>query len=694
MRMLPLAAALAATALAACTPAAGPQVPPPAGRPAVPLSATPPAPGPVVAVDFPDYHDGMLSNGARVIIVPHAEQPFVSVSLRISAGAAADPADRAGVAALTADLLTKGTAGRSAAEIAEAVDFIGASLNASAGSDGTSLGAGAVSEFIDTTLEIMADVLRNPTFPDRELETERRRLLSALQVELSQPGSLATRRFNSEIYGDHPYGRAPTPASVRAITRDDLARFHRAHYVPERALFVVAGDVDPTAFMATLERHFGDWRGAAGPAAVAPAPLPPPPPPQRRLVFVHKPGTVQAVLRAGHLLPPASDPGWVELNVMNQVLGGSYVSWLEAVIRNVRGFGYYARSAVAERVHPGYFVAVTEVRNEVADSALAEMLALVDSVRSAPPPAADLRLATDYLTGSFPLGIETPQQVASQIAGTIALGRPVSYLEAYRTRVAAVTPADVHRAASRHIDPDRMVIVVVGDAERILDRLRPFAATVHVYDEAGQPLAPESLGAPAVAPRLDPAVLAPGVQVYAIGFQGSVVGEATNTLVRETVDGRDAFRATASIMGQTQEVVFDARTFAPLRASMAGQAALEMRVEGDRVLGEFQGRAVEMAYVPGALLPGMEGLAIAAADLSGTSELRFSVLGPGGPATLTARVVGETTIDVPAGRFDVYEVEVSGANASTMHVRRQRPHLMIRQELAGQPVVLELRELR
>jgi predicted Zn-dependent peptidase len=693
MRMLRLPAALAATALVACAPAPGPQVPHPAGQPGAPLSATPPAPGPVVAVEFPDYHDRTLSNGARVIMVPHAEQPFVSVSLRIPAGSAADPADRAGVAALTADLLTRGTTHRSAAEIAEAVDFIGASLSASAGSDGTSLGAGAVSEFIDTTLELMADVLRNPTFPERELETERRRLLSALQVELSQPGSLASRRFNSEVYGDHPYGRARTPASVRAITRDDLVRFHRTHYSPERALFVVAGDVDADAFMATLERHFGGWRGAA-PTVAAAAPPPPPAPRQRRFVFVHKPGTVQAVIRAGHLLPPASDPGWVELDVMNQVLGGSYLSWLETVLRNARGYGYYARSAVVERAHAGYFAAFTEVRNEVADSALAELLVLVDSIRIAPPPAADLRLATDFIAGSFPLGIETPQQVASQIAGTIALGRPISYLEEYRTRAAAVTPADIHRAASRHIDPDRMVIVVVGDAERILDRVRPFAATVEVYDETGRPLAPGSLGSPPEAPPVDLALLAPGVHVYTIGFQGNIVGEATQTLVRETVDGREAFRATLSILGQTQEVVFDALTFAPLRASMAGPAPLEMRVEGGRVLGEFQGQPIEMDYVPGALLPGMEGFAIASADLSRTRELRLSMLGPGGPATLTARVVGETSVDVPAGRFDVYELEVSGPNASTMHVRRQRPHVLIRQELAAQPVVLELKEQR
>src|SRR5690606_31297459 len=170
---------------------------------------------------------------------------------------------KAGVASFTAWLLDKGTTTRSADEIAESIDFVGGSLSAGAGDDGISVSAGVLTEFLDTALVLMSDVVRNPTFPESELETERRRMLSALQANLGQPQYLAERQFFREIYGDHPYGAMPSPESVRAITRDDLVAYHATHFRPGNALFVVAGDVRPDDIVQRLERHFGDWQGAA-----------------------------------------------------------------------------------------------------------------------------------------------------------------------------------------------------------------------------------------------------------------------------------------------------------------------------------------------------------------------------------------------------------------------------------------------
>src|SRR5690606_22916088 len=223
----------------------------------------PPAPAPLRPVELPAFHERTLSNGATVIIVENHEQPVVSLNLRLPSGAKYDPVGKAGVAAFTASLLDKGTSTRSADEIAETIDFVGGSLSAGAGDDAISVGSSVLTAFLDTALVLMSDVVRNPTFPEREFETERQRTLSGLQASLGQPQYLAERQFFREVYGDHPYGAMPSPESVRAITRDDLVAFHAPHFRPGNALFVVAGDVQPDDIVQRLERHFGAWTGSA-----------------------------------------------------------------------------------------------------------------------------------------------------------------------------------------------------------------------------------------------------------------------------------------------------------------------------------------------------------------------------------------------------------------------------------------------
>ncbi|HEY8468359.1 MAG TPA: pitrilysin family protein, partial [Longimicrobiales bacterium] len=421
----------------------------------------PPPPAPMRPVDFPEFHERTLKNGAKVIIVENHEQPVVSLQLLIGSGAKHDPAGKAGVASFTASLLDKGTATRTAEQIAETIDFVGGSLGASAGDDAIGVGASVLTEFLDTALVLVSDIVRNATFPEDELETERRRTLSGLQASLGQPQYLAERQFLREVYGEHPYGAMPSPESVRAITRDDLVSFHRTHFKPGNALFVVAGDVRPDDIVQRLERHFGGWTGAAPAKAAFPAPQPRS---ARELVFVHKPGAVQAVIRIGHLLPPATHPDWIALDVAQQILGGGTTGWFFQVLRQEKGYTYAAYADFEQQLEPGYFQAWAEVRNEVADSALAEFFRLITKLREGDFTAADLQTAKDAMTGSFPLQIETPQQVAQQIASARQLGLPNDYVATYRDKVAAITEADVRRAAQAHIHPDRAVVVVVGDA--------------------------------------------------------------------------------------------------------------------------------------------------------------------------------------------------------------------------------------
>lgn len=669
--------------------------------------AEPPPALPMKPVSFPAYRERALANGAQVIVVENHEQPVVTVNLRVKSGTAAAPRDRVGTVDLVAELLNKGTETRKALEIAEAIDFVGGQLGAGAGTDWMNVSVTVLTEFLDTALVLLSDIVLRPTFPEDELETARQRVLTALQVELSQPEPLAERRFLREVYGNHPYGKLPTPESVKAIQRLDLVEFHRAHFKPASALFVVAGDVDPDDIVARIERHFAGWPpGSARP----PTYFAPPERERREVVLIHKPGSVQAVMRVGNLIPPATYEAWPALDVLRQVLGGSSTGWLFRILREEKGYTYGAYATTVARLDRGYFQAWAEVRNEVTDSALAGLFELVEKIRAEPVREEDLRLAKDFITGSFPLSIETPQQVAGQVATTRLLGRPADYLERYRDRVAAVTAADVQRVAQALVHPERAVVVVVGDATQIRQKLTAFGP-IRMFDVEGKPVALADVEVRAAEVAFDPSALQPQVLVYSLVVQGNPVGEITTIVSRERIEGQDAFKFASSGGGTgftlKQEAAFNARTFTPIYSRTEQQAGpmqmkAELRYEGGKVAGTLTGpqgqtKTVDVAVVAGTILPGMDDAVIQLADFEETRELKVPAFNAqsGTAYTLTVKVAGESTVKVPAGEFEAFALEVSGAEGRMrLFARKAAPHILLKQEAYGQPVVVELKEIR
>jgi zinc protease len=693
-------------AMAACgggtVPAPAEAAPEPAVDEAFP--PRPPAPLPVANVDFPEYQERTLRNGARLLVVQNDEQPVVSVQLLLPGGSAADPEGMSGLASITAALVDKGTETRSAVEIAEGFDFIGARFGAGASSEWNSLFLTTITDFLDDGLELMADVVRNPTFPEAELETEKRRRLSSLRLQKSQPSALAQEAFLKGLYGDHPYGRTESVESIEAVSAADLAGFHDRYFGPREALFVVAGDVDPDDIQRRLELAFAGWEGG-GAGGMTPAE--PPTRAARSMIFVHKPGSVQAVIRMGHLFPDATHPDWVPLDVANQILGSGsaqFAAWMMEVLREERGYTYGAYSDMAERQGPGYFMMTGEYRNEVADSALIIMLELAERLRAGDIPSQDLEDARRYLTGSFPLGIETPQQVAGQVANNRLLGREDGYLEAYRSRVAAVTGEDVARVASQHIHPDAMLIVVVGDATRVLDDLRPFADRVDVVDADGEPVDVDALlaaAAEAAGRSYDVSGVQPREMQYGILFQGSEVGTVTT---RWTRDGEAFAVVTEQDMPGvqvTQTTEFDALTFAPIRSHIVAGSMGEFGVD------VRDGRAVGTTLEPGSgpqevdvelpegtALEGQLDLALAVTDFEDVAEMTLSVLAGGTVHPMTAAVAGQETVEVPAGTFETYRLELSGGQQPmTVWVTRDDPHVVVKREIVGQPVSIELKSM-
>jgi len=655
----------------------------------------PPPPTALEPVSLPPFVEARLDNGARVIIVENHEQPVVSVNLRIDAGTTSDPGGLTGVADFTAFLLDKGTEERSATEIAEAIDFVGGSLGAGAGDDWTSVTLTVLTEFLDTGLELMSDVVLNPTFPQDELETYRRRMLTSLQLQKSQPGSLASRRFTEAVYGTHPYGKLTTEQSLRAIQRTNLLGFHRQNFRPNNALFVVAGDVQPERIVARLNQAFAGWEAGqvpAEPTGMAPEAS------MRELQFVHKPGSVQGVIRLGHLMPSATEADWPALDVATYILGGGVSGWMFRILRDEKGYTYGAYASASERRGPGTFVAQAEVRNEVADSAMDEMLRLIERLRSEPIPAEDLDAAKSYLTGSFPLTIETPQQVAGQIASEILLGRGADYIEDYRARVGAVTAADVQRVARQYLHPDRLRMVVVGDALQLFERLQPFATRAVIYDAEGGTVTLDELRPRASELSFDASRLPMGEREYAVMVQGNRFGSYTTELAREGANYRATANMAAGPMRIESAVLFTPE-LTPISATgtnPGGQTSLTM--ENGRVTGTLatqQGpQEVDVEVPQGTLLTGMEDLAIALTDLGSTPQFSFPFVDEGALSTATVRVVGEETVTVPAGEFETYKLELdAGGQSFTVWARKQAPHVLIRQEFAGQPVAIELESM-
>jgi zinc protease len=457
----------------------------PVGPAVGPVPSEPPAALAERRIEFPAFRETALANGLRLIVVEHRAQPIVQVNLYVPSGAAADPAQQAGLAGLTADLLTKGTATRTATEISEAIEQVGGTLGASAGVDWITLSSNVLTEHLPLAMELVSESALRPGFPQTEVELSRRRALSALQAALGQPGQIAQRTFDREVYGiEHPYGINPVPGTVERLTRDDVVSFHRRHFGAGNALLVVAGDVQAAEVERMVSRHFGEWQRGTPVTARFPDPVAQE---RMRIALVHRPGSPQTTLLVGHVGIRPDDPEFFALQVLNGIVGGHADARLFQILREQRGWTYGAYSRFTRPREVGYFSANAEVRPEVTDSALVEMLNQLRRIRDERVTEEELNAAKGFLAGSFPLRIQTAGQIGAQIAQNRLLGLPIEHLTEYRERILAVTADDVQRVAQRYVMPERALIVVVGDARVLLPRLEPIAP-VTLYDVAGEPL--------------------------------------------------------------------------------------------------------------------------------------------------------------------------------------------------------------
>ena len=430
---------------------------------------SPPPPLPAREVTFPPYEVETLSNGLQVMAVLHHEQPAVTIRLLVGAGGANDPENTPGVASLLSRLLDQGTTTRTAEEIADTIDSIGGIIGVGAGVDLSFASIIVMKDSFELAMTLVADIVRRPALAAEEIERQRQQLRSGLTVSNDDPGYVAGIVFSRLVYGLHPYGRPlnGTAESVRAITRDDLRAFHETYFAPNNSVLAVVGDVTAEEAFEAAERAFGDWPRRELPVV----PWTEPPRPVHRVIVIDRPGAVQTAIRVGQIGVPRMNPDFMALGLALRVLGGEGSNRLQQVLRSERGLTYSASAQMTARKHGGDFMGETDTRSDATAEALRLMVDEFWRLQRDRVGRRELGTAQAYLSGSFPLTIETPNAIASQVLNSLFFGLELGELETFGERVNAVTVNDIQRVARSYLKPDRLSIVMVGDASTFVGDL-------------------------------------------------------------------------------------------------------------------------------------------------------------------------------------------------------------------------------
>ena len=439
----------------------------------------PPAPLPERALNLPLPEETSLPNGLRVVVVEQPRLPLVSFRLAFRSGDASDPLELPGLTDVMTDMLVEGTESRTSRQIAEEVARFGATLTAGASSDYLTVAASSLSAYAGHILELLADVTLRPVFPESELALAKANAQQNLIAQRAQPSFLASEAVARVLFGQHPYAVvASTPESIEALSRDALLRHHRALLVPNNAVLLVAGDVSREEILARAAELFGDWQ----PGEVLEPQFPAPPARSERVAYVvDRPGSAQTNILVANTSVARTDPDYFPLLVMHTILGGNASARLFMNLREEKGYTYGAYSQLDARRHAGSFRATTEVRGEVTGVSLKEIFYELNRIRDEDVSDKELTDAKTYLTGIFPIRLETQEGLVDQLTQIRMHGLPEDYLQTYRENIQRVTKEDVRRVARSHVTPDRAAVVVVGDKAQIREQVAPHADRVEDF---------------------------------------------------------------------------------------------------------------------------------------------------------------------------------------------------------------------
>ena len=432
--------------------------------------------GPDPAFRFPQVVRHRLANGLDVRTVEHHSVPLVSFALQVSDGSGSDPADRHGLAAITADMLDEGTGALSAIDVSDALARIGAEVDLDVAPDATAISLTALARFADRAAALLADIAARPAMREEDFLRVRQLRLDRLRQLRDLPPAVAERAFLRLLYGEHPYGHLPigSDASLRALGLDEVRGFHHAAYRPSRATLVVVGAMSHDELRAVAARAFEGWREPEGNGAgVVPSSIAPDAGRGARLALVPRDGAAQSELRIGHLATTRDTPDYPGLLVLNAVLGGQFVSRINLKLREEKGYTYGARTGFDWRRGISPFSLQASVHTAATADAIRDSLHEIEAIRDGrPADEREMSLARATLTRGYPRNFETAQQVARSVAQLVLYRLPDTYFEEFVPKANAVTSEEVTRVARRHLDPSRMVTLIVGDHQAIAESLK------------------------------------------------------------------------------------------------------------------------------------------------------------------------------------------------------------------------------
>ena len=442
----------------------------------------------ILKVKLPKAQEATLANGLRVILLPRNTVPVVNLHVVILSGGLADPDDFHGLATFTGSLLREGTATRKSKDIAEQIDTLGSTVQTAVGLSSltTNVTMFGLAENIDPMLALLSDIVRNPTFPQDEVDKYKARQLQQLSFQRSIPQFLAQERFVRAIYGpNHPAGLFSAPVdSLKRVTTADLAKFHSTYYRPNNAILSIVGDVTLKEMLPKLEKAFGGWQRADVPAINIPAA---PEQGTSRIQLIDRPGSVQTVLQLGNLGIERNSEDYFGMLVMNQVLGAGPAARLFLNLREKNGYTYGAYSNFNGSKFRGTLISSSEVRTDVTEGAMKEFMYELKRLREEKVSPVELENAKRAIIGSFALSLEQSQTLLTNIVTQKIYDLPANYWDTYPQKVEAITADDIQRIAQKYIDLNHLQIVAVGDAAKTRAILAKFG-TVEEFDTEGRPV--------------------------------------------------------------------------------------------------------------------------------------------------------------------------------------------------------------
>jgi len=434
-------------------------------------------------LNLPEAYEKSLPNGLGIVLIEDKRLPLISFRLAFRSGDANDPADLPGLTDMMSHLLSEGTETRTSRQIAEEIERLGATLSVGSTSDFTAIAASSLSIYVDEILELIADVTLRSTFPQNEVDLARENTKQLLIQQRAQPSFLASERMAKVLFGKHPYANiSPTAEMLDRLTRDDLLSFRRSTFVPNHAVLIVVGDFESAPLLARVEDLFAGWQAqpvsqsnSEGLSKRV----------ERTMYLVDRPGSAQSNIVIANEAIIRTSPDYFPMLLMHAILGANASSRLFMNLREHKGYTYGAYSNLDSRRLAGTFRATAEVRTAVTGASLHEFFYELDRIRNEAVSEDEITNAQSYLSGVFPIRIETQDGLIDQLVNIKMLDLPDDFLATYRDLVNAVTTDEIQRVAQSYVTPDKAAIVIVGDASEITEQIKPYSEKIEVYDTEG-----------------------------------------------------------------------------------------------------------------------------------------------------------------------------------------------------------------